>query len=135
MRTPLALPSFSFSEPFSLPVPLSRSFFSLRSLLLPRYVPSTRSTTARTPQLRVDPFRPLVSLHSSSFSNSPRWHQRPLCSFLDAEKRLNANHQPPRFVAFLSSRRGLICRNGMTHCDAPKKKKGTFTSLISRSIF
>ena len=42
----------------------------------------------------VDPFRPVpVSLRSSSFSNSPRWHHRPLCSSLDAEERLNANHR------------------------------------------
>lgn len=37
---------------------------------------------------------PCLSLSlSSSFSNSPRWHQRPLCSSLDTEQRLNANHR------------------------------------------
>lgn len=48
------------------------------------------------PGLASTPLDPplLVSHRSSSFSNSPRCHQRPLCSSLDTEERLNANHQP-----------------------------------------
>lgn len=101
---------------------LSRSFRTSPSTLLldHRLVPD------------VDPFRlvpvPLSLSLSSSFSNSPRWHQRPLCSSLDTEERLNANHRAATgpwlfFLFFLSSPRGLICRNGMTHRDASKEKK------------
>lgn len=116
------LPRLPFSLAHSSSFSLSRSFRTSPSTLLldHRLVPD------------VDPFRlvpvPLSLSLSSSFSNSPRWHQRPLCSSLDTEERLNANHRAATgpwlfFLFFLSSPRGLICRNGMTHRDASKEKK------------
>lgn len=104
------------------PLSLSRGLFEYP----PR--PSS-STTGWFPTSTPLDSSPCLSLSlSSSFSNSPRWHQRPLCSSLDTEERLNANHRAATgpwlfFLFFLSSPRGLICRNGMTHRDASKEKK------------
>lgn len=119
MRTLLApqplFPSSVYHSASKLPVPPSSNlppFLSLFRLFRPLslslsllvYIaacptplaPSLRTLPPPLPTLvpDVDPFRPdPVSLRSSSFSNSPRWHHRPLCSSLDAEERLNANHR------------------------------------------
>lgn len=113
---------FSLAQATTPPLSFSRGLFEHP----PR--PSS-STTGWFPTSTPLDSSPCLSLSlSSSFSNSPRWHQRPLCSSLDTEERLNANHRAATgpwlfFLFFLSSPRGLICRNGMTHRDASKEKK------------
>lgn len=84
-----------------------RSFFRLLSTRATRSSPcpppASPTTTTSTPVAvgpLSTPLDPLVSLRFSSFSNSPHWHQRPLCSFLDAEERLNANRQPATVRGF-----------------------------------
>lgn len=89
-------PLFSRSFASSAPPSLSLSPRLHRGLSYPPRTLFTNPPPPRLPTLvpDVDPFRPVpVSLRSSSFSNSPRWHHRPLCSSLDAEERLNANHR------------------------------------------
>lgn len=116
---------FSLAQATTPPLSLSRGLFEHP----PRPSSSTTGWFPTSTPLDSSPCLSLsLSLRSSSFSNSPRWHQRPLCSSLDTEERLNANHRAATgpwlfFLFFLSSPRGLICRNGMTHRDASKEKK------------
>lgn len=89
-------PFLSLFRLFRSPLSLSLSPRLHRGLSYPPRTLFTNPPPPRLPTLvpDVDPFRPVpVSLRSSSFSNSPRWHHRPLCSSLDAEERLNANHR------------------------------------------
>lgn len=89
-------PLFSRSFASCAPLSLSLSLLVYIAACPTPLAPSLRTLSPPLPTLvpDVDPFRPVpVSLRSSSFSNSPRWHHRPLCSSLDAEERLNANHR------------------------------------------
>lgn len=89
-------PFLSLFRLFRSPLSLSLSLLVYIAACPTPLAPSLRTLSPPLPTLvpDVDPFRPVpVSLRSSSFSNSPRWHHRPLCSSLDAEERLNANHR------------------------------------------
>lgn len=84
----------------------------------------------------VDPFRPLYYGCVSPLLVIFQFPSLAPASFVLLLRRGGTFEcQPPgrhRSVAFLSSPRGLICRNGMTHRDASKEKKATLAPLISR---
>lgn len=125
-----SLASFAFRSLFRL-LSTRATRSSLWSLACPSVAPSAPVAVGPLST----PLDPLVSLRFSSFSNSPRWHQRPLCSFLDAEERLNANRQPATVRGFFClPRGGLICRNGMTHRGTPDEEK-VHTRFSDSAVF